>query len=274
MNGNYLITLELGGSTYKLCRIFFGKDGTYYVTSPYHQIKTAFLLKATVNYDTGEQYIPVADALDSAEFDDEDGRIKLSHHPSGYLHFSGKGVLSGKAEDGAIKGIGVQSWTLDRPARGPAFVVSINGIESLETTASTAKDTCSFVDSELSLLPDPKTIVLEGHYFPSLWRRFVRRSQHDWPELSVTHPNGANVPLKVILPAASCAMQGFLGLELYSSPRTSGPENGFFLSGSTGNLRTNAKGQHLGDGIFCLYPRAFLAKRSLHWPPPSHAHCL
>jgi hypothetical protein len=266
-NGNHLIPYEQDGIRYKICRIFFGRDGTYYVTSPYHPLKKAIQFKATVNYDLDESIISADEFIDSAEFDDEEGRIKLAHHPDGYLQFSGQGVLSGKTPDGDIKGIGVWSWKLERPASGPAFVVAINGVSSFERATETTDQVCEFSSSRLSLFPEPRTLILEGHYFPPLHRRFIRPSALGEPEIAVVHPTGKVLFLRTILPAAHCKIQGFLGLELYSIPRVTGSEVGFHLSGATGNVRTNEKKHKLADGIFCMYPREFDGHRSLHWPP-------
>jgi hypothetical protein len=113
-NAKYTVVYEKGGHRYKLCKIFFGSDGSYYVTSPYHPAEGATLLKATVNYALSEMEIPVEQAIDAAAAEDDELRIKLSHHPDGFLQFSGQGIVSGKDADGNIRSIGVMSWPLDR----------------------------------------------------------------------------------------------------------------------------------------------------------------
>jgi hypothetical protein len=80
----FLITYGSPDGWFKLCTIIIDRDGSYYVTSPYHPIRKAFLAILTVDYTKRTMSIPVESALDCAEFDDEGGRIKLSHHPDGF----------------------------------------------------------------------------------------------------------------------------------------------------------------------------------------------
>lgn len=115
--GKYTILFERVDGRYKICKVWFGKDGSYYVSVPYHPAKKAFLCKQTMNYDTsvvytidGGDFLPISEALDVASSDNK--RIKLSHHPDGFIQFSGSGVISGKRPDGIIKGMGIQSWRL------------------------------------------------------------------------------------------------------------------------------------------------------------------
>lgn len=50
--------------------------------------------------------------------EDAKRRLKLSHHPEGFLQFSGHGVVSGRDAEGHIRGIGVKSWPLYKPTLG------------------------------------------------------------------------------------------------------------------------------------------------------------
>jgi hypothetical protein len=264
---NYLITLQRQNAIYKLCRIFFGSEGSYYVTSPYHRIKEAFLFKATVNYAKDNVWLPVSEMLDIAHLEDNAERLKLSHHPDGLLQFSGNGALSGVTPEGDIKGVGVISWPLDRPVKGPAFALVTFGVQQFDTQARLTAECCNFAEAELAEVPEPKMFILEGFYFPPFAKRFVRVNERNEPRLQMAHPSGAILNLKVLFPAAACQRQGFLGLDMYCSENDSGPETGFFLSGSTGNIRYNEQGEKLGDGIFCCYPKIFDEGRSLRWPP-------
>ena len=101
------IVVKKGGRSYKVCKIWFGPDGSYYVTSPYHQSGEAMLVKATVPYGGPVQWVPMSDILDIANLEDGD-QLKLSHHPDGFCQFSGKGVHSGLDAAGNPKGIGIQ----------------------------------------------------------------------------------------------------------------------------------------------------------------------
>jgi hypothetical protein len=245
-----------------------GPDGSYYVTSPYHPTTQAHLFKATVNYARDQMTIPVSELIDSAAFDDDEGRLKFSHHPDGFVQFSGTGVLSGKDDAGNIRSMGVMSWPLEAPARGPAFAVAMIGIEKFEQLQTLKGDRCTFTHREVCSVPDPVLFVLEGHYFPPLWRRFVRTSHKGEPIITVVHQTRASLSLKVLLPPVTAKFQGFIGIELYTYPLEEPDEAGFFISGPTGNIRVNEHGEKLGDGIFCCFPRSFETKRSLAFGNP------
>ena len=74
--------------------------------------------KARVNYSRDQMDIPFEEAVELASLDDDDRRLKLSHHPDGFVQFSGEGVLSGRDPNGAARGMGVMSWPLAAPVRG------------------------------------------------------------------------------------------------------------------------------------------------------------
>ncbi len=268
--GKYTVLFENAGECYKLCKIIYGPDGSYYVTSPYHPSKEAVLSILTVNYALSEWEIPMEEAVDLASLDDDERRLKLSHHPDGFVQFSGQGIVSGKDSAGNIRGIGVMSWPLDDPVPGPAFSLSMFGLEHFER-ANKIKDTpILFRDEEISCMPGTNLFALEGYYLPALWRRFVRKKADGSKTISLSHPAGAVLELKVIFPPEECARQNFIGLELYTytaGPESEGLASGFTLSGSTGNLRKNEQGQVLGDGIYCVYPRhaTALVRRSLNF---------
>jgi len=273
-SGRYTVLYEGEGVRYKLCKIFFGPDGSYYVSSPYHPSEEAVLIKYTVNYALSEQRISMEQMLDSASAEDDEQRIKLSHHPDGFLQFSGQGIVSGKDAEGNIRGIGVMSWPLHTPVSGPAFVLSMFGLKHSEIANRVRDNPLVFKHEELTPMPRPNTFYLEGHYLPALWRRFVRTKEDGTKTISIVHPGGAVIELQVILPSERCALQNFLGIEFYTV--TSGAERegvaaGFMLSGSTGNIRQNDQGQTLGDGIACIYPRRSSTEvlRSLNYQPPA-----
>jgi hypothetical protein len=256
-DGKYTVVYATRGVNHKLCKIWFGADGSYYVTSPYHPDGKAWLVKIRVNYALNEMTVPFEELVDIASADDDERRLKLAHHPDGFVQFSGQGILSGKAADGTIRGIGVMSWPLDQPVRGPAFALMIRGIEHFDRTTESIDNTITFSDAELSEVPGANTFVLEGHYFPGLWRRFVGVEGDGARTISVFHPAKAVLKLKVLFASPRCALDGFIGLELYTqrmaeefadSPR-------FALSGPTGEMRKNLEGQWTGDSSQCMYPR-------------------
>ncbi len=277
--GKYTVIYEKDGERYKLCKMFFGPDGSYYVTSPYHPAKEAVLVKYTVNYALSETFLSMEEMIDSAFVEDDEKRIKLSHHPDGFLQFSGHGIVSGKDTDGSIRGIGVMSWPLHDPVQGPAFGISIIGPEYFEQADRVGDNLLVFRDADLTPMPSPNTFKLEGYYLPALWRRFVRTREDGTKTISIVHPAGAVIELKAIFPSERCALQNFLGIEFYTDtlePEREGliaqiPKAGFTLSGSTGNIRQNEQGQILGDGIACMYPGGprVVALRNLSYQPPA-----
>lgn len=250
----HTILLNVNGELFKIAKLFFGPDGSYYLTCPYHEGETAFLTKFTVNYAKPGSIVAASDAIEVALVDDEQRRLKLSHHPDGFLQFSGQGILSGRNQDGSPKGLGIQSWPLHRPIQGPAFGMSIFGYESFARATEASDSDVVFEANEIDVLVSGTSLHLEGHYVPELWRRFVRTSPTGEKFIPILHPAGAVLHLKVLLPDANLATQNFFGMELYSGTGEFHAESGFIFSGSTGNLRRNEQGELLGDGIYAIYP--------------------
>src|SRR3954470_886414 len=118
---DYTVAYDDGNDVVDLCKILFGADGSYYVTAPYHPADRAIAAKATVNYAEGADLLSLDDALELAVLDDDERRLKVSHHPDGFLQFSGQGIRSGLDEAGQPKGIGTFSWPLTTPTLGPSF---------------------------------------------------------------------------------------------------------------------------------------------------------
>src|SRR5207249_547970 len=104
-----------------LVRVGFTADGSYYVTSPYHPESKALLWLATVNYTLDESRMTFDEAIELASTDDDQSVLKLSHHVSGWVQFSGQGIVSGFDAHGEPKGVAVHSYPLLAPSRGPAF---------------------------------------------------------------------------------------------------------------------------------------------------------
>lgn len=62
------------------------------------------------------------------------------------------------------------------------------------------------------------------------------------------------------MPREDCAWPGFIGVELYAAQiGMPTDEPTVIVSGSSGNLRRNDKGELLGDAIFAMYPETNLA---------------
>jgi hypothetical protein len=269
---NYRVLLE-SGQWHKVCRVIYGTDGSYYVTSPYREGGGAIVSKMTVNYARDEHFLAFEEFIELASVEDEQRAVKLSHHPDGLVQFSGPGVTSGRDENGDPIGVAVRSWPLDRPVSGPSFSMAIRGVESFETQQEPSAGDITFAEHELTLMPAPRIIyALKGHFFPPLWRRFVWVDADGSHKISIRHPCGAVLRLKVLLPPERCQRQGFLGLEVYSEPESvdfPDPSHGFLLSSSTGNLRRNERGELLGDQITCIAPRGDIPpRRSLDYRRP------
>lgn len=115
----------------------FTGDGSYSLTAPYHSAKKGVLTKTTVNYDTDQQIVAFGDAIELAQLDE--GRLKITHHRSGFVQYSGDGVVSGLDEDGKPKGLGVFSCPLEEVGSGPALGAGVQNILDLESTSSCSK---------------------------------------------------------------------------------------------------------------------------------------
>lgn len=69
---DYTVIYEQNGANYKLCKILFGADGSYYVTSPYHPAQKALLVKCTVNYNLDRMKFRFDEAIDLASAEDDE----------------------------------------------------------------------------------------------------------------------------------------------------------------------------------------------------------
>lgn len=119
---DYTIAYNKGGVTVDLCKVILGGDGSYYITAPFHPHDKAIASLITVNYARQEEnLLDFTRAIEVGVLNDDDRRLKLSHHPDGFLQFSGEGVLSGRDREGGARGLGVQSWPLHEPTLGPSF---------------------------------------------------------------------------------------------------------------------------------------------------------
>lgn len=66
--------------------------------SPYHPSKEAVVFIATVNYTLETMDISFDELIDVASVEDDQQRLKLSHHLSGFIQISGQGIISGLDE--------------------------------------------------------------------------------------------------------------------------------------------------------------------------------
>jgi hypothetical protein len=275
---NYTIAYRRDEVCVDLCRIIFGGDGSYYVTAPYHPLDRALLGIFTMNY-ARETLVPLSDAVELGVLDDENRRLKIAHHPDGLLQFSGGGVRSGRDRTGKPRGIGIVSWPLDNPAFGPSFsLVFSDAIACGRRTAPGAAHVIFDETRILHLRRNLPGLRITGYYLPARWREFVYRTDDGAYWIHLLHPNGQALKrLRVVLASVEADYGGLIGLEaLPHGLEVGGPDPGFVLSTSTGNLRRNAKGELLGDQLLCFYGLPDLENHSvdslnctLPTPPPT-----
>jgi hypothetical protein len=75
--------------------------------------------------------------------------------------------------------------------------------------------------------------------------------------------------MRVLDSGNGCRWPGFLGLDFYDiAADFEGTSSGFTLGSSTGNMRQNAQGERLGDGLWCIFPAKLPPRaRFLDYPP-------
>jgi hypothetical protein len=271
------VIAEKDGVHHKLFKVWFGKDGTFYITVPYHSAQTATLTKRTICYDTpfGEHFQSPPAFLDVATLEQEDDlRVKLSYHPSGFCHFSGPSIVSGIDDDGRVRGIGVFARALEAigPGFGPVAINLLYGIEGFTIVDQIPNESLVFRNGDLLLDdsisrkdrtdedPQPEmqiseAMTIEAFYFTPQFRRFVHRSQNGDLEILNSHPTGIVIPLKVVPSPTDCELPGFLGLYACRQHVRFPSTTGFVLNGPAENHREDAYGRRLGDVISCHAPQ-------------------
>lgn len=261
------ILIKNGSVYHRLSKVFFGSDGSYYATVPFHKSGKAWLIKSTINYETGgTQKISFSECFETGLVEEE--HIKLSHHPDGFVQFSGQGVFSGRNEDGSTRGLGVMSQPLNRIISGPAFAYGIQDVDDLNVVDK-AKSNSFILDlDEYFSIDNTKSVTVEAYYFVPWWRRFIRYDHLSRPVIRITHPSGVVLELRVFCAPLDCDITGFLGFEIYRM-NLDLQQNGYSFSGPSGNMRRDADNQGLIDILGCIYPRheKMQVDRSLNYPP-------
>lgn len=270
------IVVEKGGIAYKIGKVWFGSDGSYYVTMPYHEARTAFLDKRTIRYDTGfARPTRSSDTIEVSLLDDDEHRLKLSHHPDGFCQFSGHGVLSGKDEEGRIRGVGVQSRALSaiNVRFGPMFILVLYGLEGFQRQREPSNSDivisydvlAPYAEPVLPTEPEGSTpapgitekegMVIEAFYFQPEMRRLIDVSPAGRKLIYMPHPTGIIIPLTVLLSPETCRYPGFLGFYACRQRVEFPSDSGFSINGPAENRREDSYGRQLGDVIACTYPR-------------------
>jgi hypothetical protein len=255
---DYTIAYHDGTATYDLCKVLFGGDGSYYVTAPYHPQDRAIAAKVVVNYTDSDGLMNLAEAKELAVVDDDKRRLKLSHHPDGFLQLSGEGITSGRDETGGPKGMGTFSWGLLQPTLGPSWQLIFSDPALCGRPTAGRPRTVALPEAELEHMrrAPMSGLSIIGYYFPPSWREFVYFDANGVPWIDLLHPNAQAVKkLRVLLASKESDVPGLIGLEA----RPHGLEiatgdPAFFLTSSTGNLRRNAAGELIGDQLLCVFP--------------------
>jgi hypothetical protein len=249
----YTVIYDSGNSKHKLLKIMLSNDGSYYATCPYHKSDRVELWKGTVNYANPSRRSR-HDPIELAVLEDDQHRLKLSHHPDGFLQFSGHGIRSGRDRNGSPKGLGLMSFPLSRPTAGPAFGLSVQNPLAFKQADAEREGDIVFKREGLFMAPGDNGLVMESYYFRPEWRRFVKlRSGR--PIIHLRHPSGALLELQVCGPPSNSWRTGFIGIDLWPAPIKFGrAESGFAMSSPTGNLRHNDEGELEADALFAVYP--------------------
>lgn len=253
--GNHLIAIRERGHLYKVCRIVFAKDGSYFVNVNYHNLTGARVLRMMVNYEAPEA-LPISDALDIGVSTKAYHQLKFSHHASGFAQFSGTGIVSGRdPTSGAIRGIGVDSFSPLQPQPGPAFGMRLAGVDRFEPIRPVQQPTCIFGRDDLAPFTGTASYCVEGLLFEAQHVTLVETSVGGTKSFRTRHPNGKLMRLRAVLPPASLKLPYFMGLRFYAlRDDLQREKHSLIFSGPTGNLRRNGRGQRIGDGIFCHFP--------------------
>lgn len=273
-NIDYTIAYSNGSQNVDLCKVLFGGDGSYYVTAPYHPLDRAIAARVTVNYAESEGSFTLDEAEEVAVVDDVDKRLKVSHHPDGFLQFSGQGIRSGLDEQGKPKGLGVFSWSLNEPTLGPSFSLAFSDPVACGRPSEYKRRTIVFHEEDIEHMRrglDGLHIV--GYYFPPRWREFAYRGAGGEMWLDLVHPRAQAIKhLRVVLASKDSDIPGLIGFEAvpHGLATADDAQPSFFVSTSTGSLRRNEQGDLLGDALFCAYPLPDLENASF----PSLAYAL
>lgn len=206
-DAKYTVVYDTGSSRHKLLKVILSNDGSYYATCPYHDSDRVELNKRTINYANPSRRSG-DDPIELAVLEDDQHRLKVSHHPDGFVQFSGHGIRSGRNPDGSPKGLGLMSFPLSRPTAGPAFGLSVQNPAAFKQADAQRDSDIVFKRDELFLAREDTGLIIESYYFRPEWRRFVKR-HFGHPIVLLRHPSGALLELRVCTPPANSWSTGF-----------------------------------------------------------------
>ena len=260
------MVLQKVDTKYKLIKIIFHKDGSYFVTAPYHNQKKAFLFKMEVDYQKHQQIISHSETIENTALDDDDLALKISHHPDGFLQFSGQGIRSGKNEDGTPKGIGIQSWPLSSPPKGPAFGVTIKNYQDMiQSTKPDPKELCIKFET-ISGDEEDTTTIVRGFFIPLQFKEYIYK-ENNVEYISIADPSGVMLKLHVIRPEKTDKYFGFMGIHVHVETMDDKSNTyEYMFSTSTGKLRSDGNTTK-GTGLYAIYPNDIdQVLPMLNWP--------
>jgi hypothetical protein len=170
--------VKVGDQRVKAFQVFFGGDGSLFVTFPYFRHRIGILSQSA---------IPANGARQSQVNLEQGGkvtshRVKYSHHPDGRAHFS--------QTDKIITAIKRQSIALDAQ-HGHMFSLLIQGFDALDV-ADAVKDTGTspkrtVIDFQIE---QPEAIKFVGRWFDVSRMRFSNPTPTVGPTLTTVDPNG------------------------------------------------------------------------------------
>ena len=249
----YTVIYDTGESRHKLLKVMLTDDGSYLVTCPYHESDRVSLWKGVVNYANPARRSGEA-PIELAVLEDDEHRLKLSHHPDGFVQFSGSGVKSGRNRDGSVKGLGLMSFPLSRPTAGPAFGLTVMGPTAFKEAGIPRETDVVFSKCDMFTADEENGLIVETYYFHPQWRRFVKK-RDGVPTIVLRHPSGGLLELRVCCPPGNAWRTGFIGIDIWSCVVKLGSgASGFAMSSPTGALRNNDDGELEGEALFASYP--------------------
>jgi hypothetical protein len=139
------ICLKFAEKVYKISSLYLSSDGSFKLDIPYAPYEKGFLTKITIDYSKNSSMVPVEQGFTSTN------RPQLSVHASGFVQFSGPGIISGiDNETGKAKGLGVFSNPLKNPIRsGPTLGITFWGVTHFEELEIKRKNDIIIKDTQL-----------------------------------------------------------------------------------------------------------------------------
>jgi hypothetical protein len=168
----------MGEQSYRLCRICFQEDGTYSVAAPYHQANAATIFR-TLAFSGVERRAILEPSVTRISLEDDENRLKLSHHPDGALELSSPQLPLGDEGNTSFR---IQSSPLGNELGAmPTFHCTIHNPTEFSPGDRLAPDTVTFDSSLIAPRIGADAFLLEGAFFPADWREFlIRDDERDW----------------------------------------------------------------------------------------------